>query len=114
MPWLASKTLSPHQEDIENTLPRFILDMLYRTVLAEEHFSKRRSCMRIFVRMDISVYQQQGQFHYMVNELTRSHQSALFLQYDNGKMDLCIQDLATVLHFVAYNDNLERRLVHAP
>jgi len=102
VPWLASRDLSPLQEEEEKVLPRFVLDMLYRLVTAEEFITGRRSCMRIFVRMDISVFQRKGGFNYMVNELTRSHQTALFLHWGNGRMDLCIQDLAKVLHFVAH------------
>ena len=67
--------------------------------------------MRFFLRMDISVFQTQGKFHYNVNELTRSHQSALFMQWGVGKMDFLIQDLAKVLHFVAFRDDIERKLL---
>jgi len=111
MPWLASKSLSPHQEDRDQSLTRFVLNMLYRLVLAEEIIIQRRSCMRIFTRMDIAVIQKKGSFHYTINELTRSHQTGLFFQWDSGKMDFCIQDLAKVLHYVAYKDDLERRLL---
>ena len=64
--------------------------------------------MRLFVRMDVSVFQRQGEFHYMVNELTRSHQTGLFLHWDGGRMDFCIQDLAKILHFKTYLDNVQR------
>jgi hypothetical protein len=101
--WLASSTLSPHQED-NKTFPSFVLNMLHRLVLAEEHVTGRKSGMRIFLRMDVSVFQINEQFQYYVNELTRSHQTGLFMHWDKiGKMDLCIQDLSKVLHFVAYD-----------
>ncbi len=65
--------------------------------------------MRIFVRMDITVFLHQGKFQYMVNELTRSHQTGLFMHWDNtGSMDYLFQDLANVLHFIAYNDRTHR------
>jgi hypothetical protein len=110
MPWLAGNTLSPHQEDIDKTLPQFVLNMLSRVITAEEHFTKRRSCMRLFVRMDVSVFQRQREFHYIINELTRSHQTALFQQWDSGSMEMCIQDLAKTLHYVTYQDVVERKL----
>jgi hypothetical protein len=50
--------------------------------------------------MDVSVFQRDGKFHYMINELTRSHQTALFLHWDHGRMDHCIQDLVKALHFI--------------
>lgn len=103
MPWLAATVLSPHQEDTENTLSQFILDMLYRLIIAEEYFTKRPSTMRIFVRMDISVFMNDGKFQYFINELTRSHQTGLFFHWDIvGKMDSCIQELAKVLHYFTY------------
>jgi hypothetical protein len=103
MPNLAATSLSPHEEDDDNTLPQFILNMLHRLIVAEEHFSNRPSTMRIFVRMDISVYRHEGKFHYFINELTRSHQSGLFMHWDiSGKMEGCIQELAKVLHYVTY------------
>ena len=105
---LASGTLSLHEEDTNNTLQQFALNMLYRLILAEEHFSKRPSCMRIFVRMDISVLQTEGKFHYMINELTHSHQTGLFLHWGGSNMDYSIQDLANVLHFVAHRARLHR------
>ena len=106
----AAETLSPLDEDLKNTLPRFVLNMLYRLVIAEEHLTKRRSCMRIFVRMDVAVYKKDNNFHYAINELTRSHQAGLFWHWIGTPMDYCFQELERVLHFVAYNEDVERRL----
>jgi hypothetical protein len=75
--------------------------MLYRLITAEEVIIQRRSSMRLFVRMDISVFQRDGKFHYMINEITRSHQTALFLHWDGGKMDHCIQELVRAFHYIA-------------
>jgi hypothetical protein len=62
--------------------------------------------------MDVSVFERGRKFYYFVNELTRSHQAGLFLHWDAaGKMEMCIQDLAKVLHFVSYERylNLDMR-----
>jgi hypothetical protein len=75
--------------------------MLYRLITAEEILTKRRSGMRLFVRMDVSVLQKQDKFYYMVNEITRSHQTALFLHWDGGRMDHCIQELVKAFHYIA-------------
>jgi len=65
--------------------------------------------MRIFVRMDIAVFLHEGKFQYTVNELTRSHQTGLFMHWDNTRgMDYLFQDLANVLHFIASNDRVKR------
>ena len=66
--------------------------------------------MRIFVRMDISVFKKDNTFHYMINELTRSHHAGLFCHWIGPQMDFCFQELARVLHFVAYDEDVERRL----
>jgi hypothetical protein len=108
MPWLASPNISPHQVVLENSLEQFALNMLSRIILAQEFYMKRRSCMRLFVRMDISVFQQDGMFHYMVNELTSSQHTALFMEWGLDHMDFCIQDLAKSLHFVAHLDLQQR------
>lgn len=108
--WLASSSLSPHQEDSDRSFSSFVLNMLYRLVRAEELVTQRKSCMRIFVRMDVSVVERHGRFQYYVNELTRSHQTGLFLHWDTaGKMDLCIQDLSKVLHLIAYERTLANK-----
>ena len=111
MPGFTATSLSPHEEDdLEQTLCYFVLNMLYRLIMAEEFITKRSSCMRIFVRMDISVCQHDGKLHYMVNELTRSHQTGLFMQtqWDHlGKMDLCLEELKNVLHFIVYKASID-------
>jgi hypothetical protein len=67
----------------------------------EEVIIGRRSPMRIFVRMDVSGYQSEKKFEYVINELTRSHQTALFLKWDSGRMDHLFTELANSLHFLA-------------
>ncbi len=69
--------------------------------------------MRVFVRMDISVIQHRGKFQYIVNELTRSHQTALFFHWGRAHMDFLIQDLASVLHFIAVEE-VVRRIASTP
>jgi hypothetical protein len=108
MPWLASHTVSPHELDAEDSLQYYALSMVSRLVIADEFYMKRRSCMRIFVRMDISVIQKEGKFHYMLNELTSSQHTALFMKWNHRHMDYCLQDLSHTLHFVA-QDELSRR-----
>jgi hypothetical protein len=102
MPGLASPTLSPHEVELEKSLPHYALTILSRVILAEEFYLNIRSCFRLFVRMDISVFQRQGKFHYMVNELTSSQHTALFMGWGMERMDYCIQDLAKSLHFVVH------------
>ncbi|MDX6296002.1 MAG: hypothetical protein QOH50_5261 [Kribbellaceae bacterium] len=108
-PGLASTVLSPHEE--EGCHADYILPLLYRLIVAEEHITKRRSGMRVFVRMDISVFQSKGKFNYVVNELTRSHQSTLFAEYGGGKADFAFQDMTKVLHFITSHDNFNRNIL---
>lgn len=108
MPSLASAALSPYQVEIDSSIRHYALKMLDRLIIADEFHMKRRSCFRIFVRMDISVFQCKGKFQYMVNELTSSQHTALFLDWAHGEMDYCIQDLSKTLHFATLQDLSER------
>ena len=65
--------------------------------------------MRIFVWMDVSVYQHKKKFQFYINELTRSHQTSLFMQWGSGNMDLGLQDMANILHFVTHTDMVDRQ-----
>jgi len=65
--------------------------------------------MRIFTRMDVTVLRHEEKFHFVVNELTRSNEAGLFLHWDRGEMDLCIQDLAKVLHFISFTDAVDNQ-----
>jgi hypothetical protein len=109
MPWLASSSISPHEVDVEESLPFFALKMLSRVVTADEFHMKRRSDFRIFVRMDISVFQREGKFQFMVNELTSSQHTALFWEWGARNMDYCIRDLGLTLHLAA-DEELSKRL----
>jgi hypothetical protein len=109
MPWLASSTVSPHQVDPEESLPYYALKMLSRLIIADEFYMKRRSDFRIFIRMDISVFQKEGKFHYMVNELTSSQHTALFMEWGHRNMDYCLRDLSLTLHFVAQEEFSNRQ-----
>jgi hypothetical protein len=108
-PGLASTILSPHEE--EGCHADYILPLLYQLIVAEEHITKRRSGLRVFVRMDISVFQTKGKFSYVVNELTRSHQATLFTEYVGGKADFAFQDMTKVLHFITFDDKFKRNIV---
>jgi hypothetical protein len=114
MPWLASSTVSPHEVDAEDSLPYFALRMLSRLIVADEFHMQRRSDFRIFLRMDISVFKREGKFHYMVNELTSSQHTALFLQWSLKNMDYCLQDLSLTLHFVAQDELSKRTRMCSP
>ena len=109
VPSFSADSFSPHQEVInDESFTSFTLNMLSRLVVAEEHFSKRRSCMRTFVRMDISVYQRDGMFHYMINELTRSHQTVLFMHWGGVAMVACLEEVSRVLYYVTYMESMDR------
>jgi hypothetical protein len=109
MPGLASSTISPHEVDLEESLPYFALKMLSRLVTVDEFYMKRRSDFRIFVRMDISVFQREGKFEFMVNELTSSQHTTLFLEWRARNMDHCIWDLGLTLHFAAQEELCKRK-----
>jgi hypothetical protein len=76
---LASSTLSPHQEDGDDrSLPHFVLNMLYPLILADEYYTGRTSCMRIFLHMDVLVFERGQKFYYFVNDLILSTRQVFF------------------------------------
>lgn len=111
IPWLSSSTVSPHELEFEGSLPHFALTLLPRLIIADEFYRKQRSSFRFFVRMDIAVYQREGKFKYMVNELTSSQYTGLFLEWPRAQMDFCLQDLTKTLHFAAQKDMEERNRI---
>jgi hypothetical protein len=79
--------------------------MLGKLVLAEEREYRRFSGLRIFARMDVSVYRDKTNqvYRYVVNEVARGHTTHLFHGHDSdlGTSDHMITNLALLLHYVA-------------
>lgn len=108
--WLTAPELSQAQVDLEKIVERFALNMLTKLIPADEFITKQRSGMRIFLRMDISVFLADGKPHFFVNELTRDHCTGLFQAWDvNFKNELLMQELAKVLHFTTIKDKKVQR-----
>lgn len=82
----------------------FALQMLGKLILAEEKNSRQLSSLRIFCRLDISVYRDasydDGGFQYVVSEVNRTTSTALFTPYAEpiGTRHSMIRHLAQVLH----------------
>jgi hypothetical protein len=93
----------------DTTFERFALKMISKLVPAEEFITKQRSSMRIFLRMDASVFLANGKPHFMVNELTRTHHTGMFHRWDShNRNELLVQELAKVLHFATIQDRNSR------
>ena len=90
-----------------STFHEFVLNMTGKMVLAEERQYQRFSGLRIFARMDVSVYRdtRSGTYKYFVNEITRGHTTHLFHGRDSevGTSDHFISTLAKILHYAATN-----------
>ena len=77
----------------DQTFERFALKMLCKVIPAEEFITKERSPtgtgMRIMVCMDISVFLADGKPRFIVNELTRTHNTGFFNAWDTaGKNEI--------------------------
>jgi hypothetical protein len=84
--------------------------MLTKLVPADEFITKQRSGMRIFLRMDISIFLADGTPRFFVNELTREHCTSLFQAWDRAsRTEVMIQEFAKLLHFAAIKDRKRRR-----
>jgi hypothetical protein len=103
--WLNAPELSKAQIDPEKTFELFALKMLSKLIPAEEFITNRESGMRIFVRVDASIFLAEEETHFIVNELTRSHNTDMFNHWDEAfKNELLVQELAKVLCFVSLRD----------
>lgn len=100
-------------ELIMDTYPDFVLSMLGKLVLAEERRYKRFSGLRIFARMDVSVFRhsETGKYQYFVNEVGRAHSTHLFHNYvdESGIGDHMITNLVKLLHYSASQKLLQSK-----
>lgn len=63
---------------LDNDFPNFVLKNLYAYIHEIEEFRKRRSELRIYCRVDVSLYQDERGYHFFVNELTHGPTTAWF------------------------------------
>lgn len=72
--------------------------MLGQLVLAYEYHSGIFSGLRVFCRMDVSVYQQDEKFHFFVNEFDHSVNTGLFpIVSTPGNLETAFQDISLTL-----------------
>ena len=92
-------------DNIDSSLDNFALNILARVVALEERVMGRMSGLRVFCRLDVSVYQEKnGDHKYFVNEITRTHGAALFPQWDSKKrLDSLFTNLSDTLHYISSN-----------
>ena len=94
-------------DDNASNLEIFALQILARVVLLEEKRFMRVSSMRVFCRMDISIFckQDNGRHYYFVNEITWTHSAALFPQWDtNSRLNNLFSHISNILHYLANTD----------
>lgn len=89
-------------DNLDSSIDHFALNMLVRVISLEERRTRRMSCLSVFCRLDVSVYRKKtGEHKYFVNEITRTHGTALFPQWDsNNSLDLLFTHMANTLHYV--------------
>jgi hypothetical protein len=65
-------------------MDHYILNIFGRVILLEERKTGRMSGMRIFCRMDVSIYRHlgTGKHQFFINEITRTHGAALFSYWE--------------------------------
>lgn len=92
--------LDNHEESVDF----YALDTLARVIALEERKTGRISGLRVFCRLDISVFRESesGKHSYFVNEITRSHGTALFPRWDSrNKLNFLYHHLSETLHYLA-------------
>jgi hypothetical protein len=89
----------------EDTMEYYILNIFARVIRLEEIQFEKMSGMRLWCRMDVSVYREKetGKHQFFVNEITRSHTAALFPRWDSSDLldRFFYRSLARSLHHVA-------------
>ena len=107
--WLTAPDLSKDLVEKDYKFEVFALKMLSKLIPAEEFCTKRRSGMRIFVRVDASVFRAGGRTHFVISELTRSHETGMLLYWDtHNRNEHLFQELARVLHYATVQDQATR------
>ena len=67
-------------DDPKNLFEHYALTILGKILLLEERQTGRMSGLRMFCRLDVSVFREQatGKHSFFVNEITRAHSTGLF------------------------------------
>jgi hypothetical protein len=74
----------PHWKQ-DNDFEKYILSMIGQLILASEYHSKMFSGLRIFCRMDASIYRQEDQIYFFINEFDHSTNTGLFSSADSSE-----------------------------
>ena len=99
----ADVDISKFDVDVDQ-MDYYILNIFSRVIRQEERMTGRMSGLRIFCRVDASIYRHAGakEHHFFVNEITRTHGAGLFPSWDtNNRLDFLFVRMAKVLHYVA-------------
>ena len=94
--------LAEFDDNTESTIENFALDILARVIALEERRMGRMSGLRVFCRLDVSIYRERNRVHkYFVNEITRAHGAGLFPQWDSNKrLDFFFVLMSNLLHYI--------------
>jgi len=93
-----------------NKYHTYILQTLYGIIEAEELISKKKSGLRIFCRLDSSVYKnaEMGEYAYYPNEVTHSINTGLFDQQTPGHLHTIWEEVSRSLHCAMENGFFEK------
>lgn len=95
---------------LDEDFPKYVLSMLGQIILAQEFQSGHFSGLRLFCRMDVSVYQSTDEkFHYFVNELDHSTHTGLWPNWDlHSVIETAWNELSGLLECAVLKRYLER------
>lgn len=98
-------SVSPVFFDAATSFPHYALRMFSKLVAAEEYIVGQDSGLRVFARLDISLFTiaSSGQCYFMVNDVQRGHHTAFFGEADTiGQFGILRQELSHTLHYIAH------------
>lgn len=91
-------------DEPNNLIEQYALTILGRVIALEEKQTRRMSGLRVFCRLDVSVFRERetGGYRFFVNEITRTHGAGLFQEWvGHEQADYFFEHLARVLGQVA-------------
>ena len=114
-PMEAETDLSKLDLTITN-LDIFVLLSLTNIIQLEEKQLDRLSGLRVFCRLDMSIFQEQdsGEHHYFVNKIMRTHSAALCPHWDtNNRLNYLFTHMSNILHHMSKHQMYKKLGVRA-
>jgi len=96
----------------EHSFEHFAMQMLSKLVPAEEYMTGRRSGLRVFCRLDVSVYKdsRDKSMKFLLDNIARSQTTGLFLEWaKTSRRGVFFRELSSGLHCMVLKATITSR-----